>query len=342
MQTPSPDGATTPGNRRRSRRNFLATAGVAIGVGLAGCSTSEPSYRLTVVPIGDSIAPAFTWNAGDSRSSIERRLAQRITAQGEVTTEGFHLVSTEPGRPSYVRDDDAYYEITVAEGDAVTRERWLLWFDLVETQPPSTAETYTVMSSSGNEQRLDERYDLSELDVRILETTTGDVWFHGDFYDLEDRPPKERGHLFLQRSADETDLVPEPPFDYAAYELDDETRYARAVAESVTVELTQFVHSATHIGDSKAAFNSFLRDRYLETTFRDRELSSEQRSFLIRITDGPPYEETAPLSEKFATVLERLGVAGTEEPGTNRVTFSDEVYFEYDDTYYEAELKILG
>lgn len=342
MKTPPSRGIPAPENRCRSRRSLLATAGTAISVGFAGCSASEPSYRLTVVPIGKAITSGFTWNSDGIWSSIEQRLAERITEQGEVTTEGFHLVSTEPGRPSYVHHDDAYYEISVTRGDEVTRERWLLWFDLVETQPPAAAETYTSIASSGNEQRLDETYGLSEPDVRIAETTTGDVWFHGDFYDLEGRPPKDRGHLFLRRSAEETDLVPEPPFDYAVYEFDDETRYARAVAETVSVKLTQFVHSAMRIGDSKAAYSSYLRDEYLETTFRDEELSSEQRSFLTRLTEGHRYEETAPLSDRFAAVLERIGVAETEEPGPNGVSFSDDAYFEYDDTYYEAELKISG
>ncbi|ESP87370.1 hypothetical protein K933_14828 [Candidatus Halobonum tyrrellensis G22] len=310
----------------------------------AGClglsaSDDSPRYRLSTRRIGPSLAPRFDWDADDA-DPFARDLADRIVDRGEVATAGFSLDGVGTHNPRYVERDGAYYEVAVAEAGTVTRTRWLLWFDRVDADPPAGAEVYVSSLGLGDPTRLDAAYGLSEADVRAVEDAEGRIATESGFLDVADRPPERRGHLFVRRSADGTDLVPDPPFDYATFESGDGTVYARAVVEEVSVDLTRYVHTATPVAESADAYERHLRETYLRTAFDD--VSDAQRSVLDAATGGGEYEETAPLSDGFAAVLERLGVDDTRTPEPRRVEFSEHVYFAYEGTYYEGQLEIFG
>ncbi|MFC6797127.1 hypothetical protein [Haladaptatus sp. DYSN1] len=284
----------------------------------------------------------FTWRAAGPYDESDRDLASRIVTEGAVTTEGFALSTTGRNVPAYLEQEGNYYEVRVRETGTVTRTRWLLWFDRIDGQPPADAETYTSSLGLGNPTPLDTTHGLSELDIHAVETAEGRMAPEYGFIDLEDEPPEHRGHLFLRRSADETDLVPAPPFTHVVFESGDGTVYARAVVEEVSVELAQYEHEATRIADSEAAYRAYLDDTYLETTFWSEDLTDEQQSLLDSAQGGLGYEETVPLSTDFTDILARLGVDDTPEPDLGRVEFSEEVYFAYDGTDYEAQLEVFG
>lgn len=344
MQVPPSERSRDTEASLQSRRSFLATVGGVSCIGLAGCVTSTdspPRYRLSARPLGSTLTHEFTWEPAGPFKELDQNLVSEIVTQGTVTTEGFRLSNTGADDLSYVTQGGTYYEISVTESDAVTREKWVFWFEKIDSEPPA-AEIYSSGLGLGQQTPLDTTYGLSELDVHAVETAEGRMAPEHGFVDLEDEPVGHRGYLFSRRSPEETDLVPEPPFTHVAFESGDGTVYARAVVERVSVDLTQFTHTATPVGDSDEAFSKHLREKYLQRVFRSEELSSEQRSLLSSAQSVHGYEETTPLSDGFAAILEGIGVADTKQPKPKFVNFSDEVYFKYDDTYYEAQLEIFG
>lgn len=333
---------TRPPTRRAVLR--AGAAACSLPLSTAGClrlsaSDDSPRYRLSARRVGPSLAPRFDWNVADA-DAFARDLAARVVDRGEVATDGFSLDGVGTSEPRYVERDGTYYEVAVAEAGTVTRTRWLLWFDRVDADPPAEAEVYTSSLGLGDPTRLDAAYGLSESDVRAVEDAEGRVATGSEFLDLADRPPERRGHLFVRRSADGTDLVPDPPFDYAAFETGDGTVYARAVAEEASVDLTRYVHTATPVAESADAYERHLRETHLRAAFDDAP--DAQRPVLDAATGGREYEETAPISDGFAAVLERLGVDDTRTPEPRRVEFSADVYFAYEGSYYEGQLEIFG
>ena len=345
MQVPPPERSRDTETSLQSRRSFLATVGGVSFIGLAGCITSPdgpPRYRLSARPLGPTLVQEFTWEPVEPFNELDRNLVSAIVTQGTVTTDGFRLSNTGVDNLSYVEQDGTYYEISVTESDTVAREKWVFWFDMIGSEPPATAEIYSSGLGLGRQTPLDTTYGLSELDIHAVETAEGRMAPEHGFIDLEDEPVRHRGYLFLRRSPEETALVPEPPFTHVAFESGDGTVYARAVAERVSVDLTQFTHTATPVGDSDEAFSKYLREKYLQSVLSSEELSREQRSLLSSAQSVHGYDEAVPISDGFTAILERLGVADTKQPKPKFVNFSDEVYFGYDDTYYEAQLEIFG
>ena len=329
----------------RSRRSFLTTLGGASIISLTGCVTStadRPRYRLAARSLGSTLVREFAREPHEPFKALDQDLISESIAQGATTTAGVRLSNTGGDGLAYVKRDGTYYEISVTESGTVTREKWLLWFDQVDSEPPATAEVYSSGLGLGQQTSLDTTYGLAELDVHSVETAEGRMAPEHGFIDLESEPAKHRGYLFLRRSPEETDLVPEPPFTHVAFESGDGTVYARVVVERVAVELTQFTHTATPVGDSDEAFNEYLRKKYLQSRLSSEELSREQRSLLSSAQSNQGYEEAVPLSDGFAAILEEIGVADLKRPKPKFVDFSDDVYLEYGDAYYEPRLEIFG
>jgi hypothetical protein len=331
-----------------SRRTLLTTVGGVAVVGLGGCldaadgTADRHRYRLSARPLGPRLVGRFRWKPDGPDADPDDRLVGRIVATDSVTVAGVRLPERGAENVSYVEREGTYYELRHDEIGPVTRERWLLWFDRIDSAPPADAETFTSSLGLGDRTPLETTYGLSAFDVHAVESAAGRMAPEHVFVDLEDEPPGRRGYLFLRRSAEETDLVPDPPFSHVAFESGDGTVYARAVVERVPVELRQYRYTATPVAETTAAFDAYLREEYLTTTFDGSSLSEPRRAVLSGARSGRGYEETTPLSEAYTAVLESLGVADTAEPAPRRVEFSDEVLFAYDDDYYEAQLEIFG
>lgn len=362
-----------------SRRAVLRGAGSAAAVGLAGCAShrsAEPRYTLTARYVGGSLADAFRWEPRGRFPDADRELMERLVAEGSLTTEGFALYPAGRDEPRYVERDGIYYRLSIERAGEVERERWVLWFDLLDGEPPGDAEVFTSSLGTGRGTDLAAEYGLSELDVRTVEDAAGEIPTEFELRDLEDAPPGRRGHVFVRRSADDTDLLPEPPFTHVAFETGDGTRYARAVAERATVALRQYRHAAEPVAETPAVYAEHVRETHVRATFDPEALPEAQRDLLDRVTpdvrlsdgqgedgqkdsvgggeqeDGEPegravepgreHEERPPLSDAFEAVLERLGLFGVETPEPGRVAFSDEVYFGYRGAYFRAQLQVFG
>ncbi len=345
MNQRSDTDATSDGQSRRAFLGGLAGACAAGAAGLAGCLSrgdADPRYVLSAEDVGESLADAVRWQPRGRFTDADRTLMDRLVAEGSLATEGFSLYPPAADRPQYVERDGTHYRVTVERTGEVDREEWILWFDLIEGEPPADAEVYTSSLGLGGGTDLAAEYGLSERDVRVVEDAAGAIPTEFGYRDLENEAPAHRGHVFVRRSPGETDLVPDPPFTHVAFETGDGTRYARAVVERTTVSLRRFEYTAEAVADSTAAYETHVRERHLAASFDRAALPDGQRSILDGMTDGRRYEEREPLSDGMASVLDRLGIDDVEPPEPRRVEFSDEVFFAYGGAFYFGQVEVFG
>ncbi len=266
---------------------------------------------------------------------------RQLVTDGSLTTAGFALLG--PDDVQFVEHDGAFYRVSINRSGTVELERWVFWFDLIEGEPAADAEVYESSLGAGGGTDLRAAYDLPELDARAVEDAAGEVYREGPpLEDLDDAPAGRRGHVFVHRGADESALIPEPPFTHVAFETNDGTRYARAVVEPATVELQQYEYTATLVADSEAAYADHVRDTVLQATFDPAALPEAQLEILETITrGGGRYNETVPLSEAYTSVLDRLGLSEMTTPEEGSIAFSEDVFFRYREGYNRAQLEIF-
>lgn len=265
----------------------------------------------------------------------------RLITEGSLTTTGYAVLGRDDAR--FVERDGTFYEVSIRRSGTAQRDRWVLWFDLIDGEPPSDAEVYESSLGVGGGTDLSTAYNLSELDVRAAEDAAGDVYQEGPpLEDLDDVPPGRRGHVFVHREAADSGLLPEPPFTHVAFDTGDGKRYARAIAERAEVELQQYDYTATRVADSDTEYANYVQETVQEASFERASLSSAKREILDTVTaGGGRYNEELPLSEALESILARLGLAGMTTPEDGTVAFSDDVYFQYRDSYSQAQLEIF-
>ena len=330
----------------RTRRAVLRAAASGAALGLAGClggPSAGSRYELTARGVAGTLAERLRWEARSPFAVADRRLVATLVEDGSLTTVGFAVVPPAWERPRYVERGGTYHELTVERAGTVARERWVLWFDLLEGEaPPADAEVYTSSLGTGEPTDLRAAYGLSDLDVRAVEDAEGEVVREFDLHDPEDDPPGRRGHVFRRRDADDSDLLPEPPFTHVAFETNDGTRHARAVAERATVELQRYEYTARPVADSASAYAAHIEAEHLQAAFDRDALPGGQRTVLDAVTGSRrPHVEHPPLSDGFAAVLDRLGLRGLETPDRRGVALSDEPYFRYAGDLWTAQLQVV-
>jgi hypothetical protein len=310
---------------------------------LGGCLTSEatPRYQLSAGNVPGTLAEYLRWeNRRGQDPRADRETIEALVAEGSLTTAGF--VVLDPDSVQYTEQGGDFYEIGAERTGTVEREHWIFWFDLIDGEPPTSSEVFTSSLGTGGGTDIGARYGLSERDERVVEDAAGEIVREFDLHDPEADPPGRRGHVFLRRSESETDLLPEPPFTHVAFEVNDTTRYARAITERAIVELQQYRYHSERVAQSTSDFEQYVRDQHLETTFDRGSLPESQRTILDAITSGGGrHEERKPLSEAMETVLDRLELENVGTPEPQSVSFSDEVFFRYQDGYFSGELQIF-
>jgi hypothetical protein len=322
---------------------LLSLVGSVGSASLGGCFTSEatPRYQLSAGNVPGKLADHLRWeNRRGQDSRANRETIEALVAEGSLTTAGFLVLDTDSIR--YTEQGGDFYEIAVERTGTVEREHWIFWFDLIDGEPPASAEVFTSSLGTGRGTDLQARYGLKERDERVVEDAAGEIVREFDLHDPEDDPAGRRGHVFVRRSESETDLLPEPPFTHVAFEVNDTTRYARAITERAAVELQHYSYRSELVAQSTSDFEQYVREQHLETTFDRNSLPASQQNILDTITrGGGRHEEREPLSEALQTVLDRLGLQHVETPDPRSVSFSDEVFFRYQDGYFSGELQIF-
>lgn len=314
-----------------SRRTLLRSAGAAAAAA-AGCITissgsDETTYRLHLHPMGDSLAAALRWEPPSLYAEQDRRLMDRLIEEGALATERFSLHSPAEDHPAYVGRDGTYHEIEADRGPEVERERWELWFELLDGPPGDDA---TVVEYEG---ATDE---LSEQDEHAFESAFSlSEW--GPM-DVSDDDPGSRGHVFVRPDAEDSNLLPEPPFTHVHLEWGDDEHYLRARTERVTVTLRRIDHTAEAVADSSEALEAYVVDEHVAATFDE----NDDDDVLAIVRRNREYEEEAPISDAYERVFERLGLDDVEVPEPKRVEFSEDVFFAREDGYVRSQLEILN
>ena len=297
-----------------SRRSLLQWAGAVAGLATtAGCIDigSGSDYTLVSSDFDRSLGaeylvpepvelPAST--RVDYTDERKQQYLDELFERGRVTAVQWPLVrrqswgtETQP-RPTFVQHEGTYYEIQVAEARRYDRERWVFACKRIDETAPDDATVATAPFDSLSEQ------DRNVVDAALDAVYAGHDGFLGDpeFDELQ----TVQFHEGL--SAEESDLVPTPPFEY----IESERETFRVVTEQRTVSVPEWTYTLERVGDSREELDAYASDTVPKTRLAD--LSESARNVLdaaVSEEDRPTYEEDSPLSEGLTEVLEALGIA---------------------------------
>ncbi|MFW5918285.1 MAG: hypothetical protein ACOCR0_02265 [Haloferacaceae archaeon] len=336
------------------RRDLLRTVPVlAASVPLAGCSLfGGQTYTLHSRPEdGADPVELFEWRPASNAFHYDREhvqaLADRLRETGTVESIEIPLVEERPTgedgyRPAYTRraedgrsDDgqETYARVRVRE-EPVTVERWTVWMEPLEELP------------SGVEYTTTPREGHSELDAEIVDRTISRAISAvlGDREQAAQRAPRRGVVFFDPLDPDDSELVPEPPFEYALVEPEahgapDELPL-RLHVQREAVETARYVHELDPIASDRDAFVAHLEDAHVEAHFGS-DASEEVHELLATSTELTGHREDEPLSDAFETVLSELDLESVTLPEGREVA-SWLRYYRREGVYYGADLRISG
>lgn len=304
----------------RSRRSLLRAAGAVAGLAAAAGCVSIGSTDRFVLHTGDvdgTLADRFlvdrpTEVRADTRVDFDparkRDWIADLFETGTVRAVQWPLVAQEPwgedthSRPTFLYRDEAYHEVTVERTRQVDRERWLFAVERVDEDPPTDATVGREPFDS-----LSER-DRTVLDAALDAVYAGNDGFLGE-PDIDGLRPV---HYHQGLSAEASELVPEPPFEYVEY--GEET--FRVVVDRRTVTVPEYTFAVERVAASRDALEAYVRETVPDARFEAP--SDAVRNVLDDAVGegdgGPRYEEDPPLSDPLATILDELGIGDDLEP----------------------------
>jgi hypothetical protein len=344
-----------------TRRGVLA--GTAAIVGLAGCSAlGSTRHTLKSDPeSGADPTELFGWRPASNAFHYDHEdaeaMADELRETGSVEsveiplveerpsaaranevsprkrTETAGTVSSEDGYlPAYTEIDGSYHRVRV-ESDPVTLERWVVWMEPLDELPDDV--DYTTAPLEGR----------SELDAEILDRAISEAVVS----ELEDRDHAaqrayRRGVVFFEPlSPEDSELVPDPPFEYAL--IEPETEFGpdelalRLRVEEEAVETTLYTHSLESVAEHREAFVEHVESEHVAASFTSGSLSDGEADALDESTELTGYDENAPPSDAFASIQSSLNVADVSLPADREVA-SWLRFYERDGDYYEARFRI--
>ncbi|WP_440992250.1 hypothetical protein [Haloarchaeobius baliensis] len=305
----------------RSRRSLLRSAGVVAGLTTtvgAGCLSlgATGGYRLIVHDVADLtdeflLAQPMAVRAEtriDYDTGTKEDWLAELFETGSVTAVQWPLVrpddwgtETRP-RPTFLRRDGSYHEVTTETTRQVERDRWLFAVQRTDEEPPDSA---TVAG---------EPFGLVGKDLEVLQAALDAVYAGSDGFlgepDIDGLHPVQ---YHQDMDPGESDLVPDPPFDYVDYAGDT----YRVVAEERTVTVPERTFAVEQVASSREGFEAYVHDTVPDARFDRDALSEATRDVLDTAVDSEPddrYHEEPPLSDGLETVLDDLGIATDLRP----------------------------
>ncbi|MFC3956964.1 hypothetical protein [Halovivax cerinus] len=335
------------------RRKYLSVAATTAGTVAAGCididinETERDAFRLTSYGIDDvALGPTYrpylidpldvdaSYSVALSDTYTQNAIEELVDT-GSLDTRGWALSyrtdwgPTERDARTCFEHDGAYYRVHVESSDHVERERWVFGFDWTDGDPPTDA-TVVTPSDTG----------LSPTDQRIVEAASAQIPPEGEREVTYEPPRISRSVVFHDElDPDDSDLVPQPPFDY----LDRDGEYVRAVAHHVPVTRPERTFSAERVAKSRDGYREYAEETFPDAHFSDVDLSEEATEVLesaISTDEGLAHEEEPPLSDGLGTVLAHLGIADSLEPydSYDRLVVFRNALAEYRNRWYEFTL----
>lgn len=328
---------------RTTRRRFLTGLAAAGTTTLAGCSLLGSSRHTLKSDPEDGTDPVdlFSWrpasNAFHYEESDAEALAEELRETGSVESVEIPLVEERPSGedgylPAYTEIDGTYHRVR-PEGESVTLDRWVVWMEPLDELPEGV--DYTTSPREGR----------SDLDAEILDRAIREAVVS----ELEDRNHAaqrayRRGVVFFEPlSPEDSDLVPDPPFEYARIEPEGEfgpdELALRLHVEEAAVETTRYTHSLEAVADGRDAFVDHVDSEHVAATFSADSLSDDEAEVLDESAALTGYDENPPPSDAFASVQSSLNVEDVSLPEGREVA-SWLRFYERDGDYYEARFRI--
>lgn len=326
-----------------SRRRFLTGLAAAGATTLAGCSAlGGPRRTLKSRPDdgADSIE-LFRWRPAANAVHYDERdaeaLAEELRESGSVESIEAPLLERRPSgetgyRPAYTEVDGSYHRVRV-DSEGVTLERWVVWMEPLEELPAGV--DYTTTPREGR----------SDLDAEIIDRAIGEA--HVSVLEERDHAQQRayrRGTVFFDPlDPEDSDLVPDPPFEYALVEPESEfgpeELPLRLHVEREAVETTRYTHSLEAVTANRDALLDHIETEHVVAAFEGESLSEAERNVLEDSTAITGYHEEGSPSEAFESVLSALSAAEVSLPEGREVA-SWLRFYRLNGAYYEARVRI--
>ncbi|MEZ3145524.1 hypothetical protein [Halobaculum sp. MBLA0143] len=323
--------------QRLTRRRLCGVGAAVGGSWLGGCLSVSPGGEVSLFAGDEGLADVFLLRESLGAPHVARHvetLRRTLVDTGSVETLETTIdgrvshpdtsVSPAVSRPRFV-EADGYYRISPTEATPTTVDEWVVWFEPVDAAPDGVESIDTRVAEA-------DRFDAQIL--RRAKATLGTALAADET--LGDRPLRDRGYvLFDPTTPEETALVPNPPFEHAVFEgeenfLPDEQPVRLRVRRG-PVETTRYTNTVERVADDRADFADYLDANVLDATFDADDLPADRREILDTAA-GDGYREDGTPSEPFRTLLERLGVETFEHDDR----FTRTVTYRYAGTVYAA------
>ena len=328
--------------QRLTRRQLCGAAAAVTAGSLGGCvEVSSGGGEVSLFAGDEGLSEVFLLEGSYGAPNVARnaetlRATLRDTGSVETLEASLagrvsHPDTSVPGetRPRFLAAD-GYHRLSLADATRTTVDEWVIWFETV-AEAPSDARPVDALAA--------ERGGLDAQILRRAKTAVGTALAADET--PADRPPRDRGYvLFDPTTADDTELAPDPPFEYAIFEgeenfLPDE-QPVRLRVERVAVETTRYTTTAQRVADDRAGFDDYLDVNVLDATFAAADLPGERREILDAAAGNGYREESATPSEPFRALLRRLGVETFEADDG----FTRTVTYRYAGTVFGATYEI--
>lgn len=299
-----------------TRRRVLRIGGAATVTALAGCSTdallgsddSAAEYTLTVAPIDASPTEHALYTPDDEAlfGAPARSALDAILPDGQFTTYGYRSLPSD----AYVAYQDSYYQTkTVVTGrQEMTRQLARVQRVPEEDVPDDAVLVDTLERPSAR--------TLKILHDHAQGGGSGEL-LRGDAYVLR-RPAERESRLATGDLADRVVTMTE----------DGTWAYRVRISRERVVE-TAHTAVAIEIADTPAEFRSVVFASRIDAELAPMGLPNGARELLDRAIARGDHTETAPVSEPFETVLDRLGLAAVERGANGRLLWYDDELYRY-------------
>lgn len=291
-----------------TRRALLASA-TSGGLLFAGCSTlplseseSSSTYKLVVQSFDGTLSEAALWSPGTPFDDTRERALDTLFESGSVTATGYEPVPD----GEYVERDGTYYEVATVLTGRERVERPVVRFELRSDEETGVTSPTTLDGLDRIDARIAKILHVeSRTDGQVSQTDL----LHRGGYVL--RYPDEREGAFA------------PPDPVETVRVHDRVYRVRVSTETLADPV--YTAHAVEVATTEAAFADVATAAIVDETVDPATLPEEARDLFRRALTGEGVEETRPLSEAFATLLDVLGL-GDETTNGRHVLYDGEPY----------------
>jgi len=296
---------------RLDRRSLLQAVGASTLTVLAGCSgpgrlvgsgSDRREYALDVDRIDQSLVEHALYEPGDDPvfGQPARRALDAILPDGRYATRGYEPLPQD----SYVRHEGRFYRtVVVVTGRESTERRLVSATPVADEDAPAEAPTAE---------------ELSRADARVVKI------LHSYAVTGRSRPPEllRDGAYVLRRPAERDGAIADR-LDGDVVRLDDEGPAYRLRVETADIRESVYTALAVEVAPDEATFREVVFASRVDVELAPGDLAKPSRELLERAIDRGPYRETAPLSDRFTSLLDALGVGAVQEGVTGRLLWYD-------------------